>query len=173
MSEELQLTAWEIEALELPDHWGLTHLERRDYVIERWLIVGGDTRPFLDWVLREGHQPSRRVIEIIAQMMAKSVKTDLPAELMPPFGLAVDRKGRAHGPRDMEVEVRNYCLGAISSGKIDEGIPPKRADDLTQKYAEECGFKNVTTATVEKARKAFRQSREKYLRAPRNAKGKD
>jgi len=173
MSEELHLTPWEIEALELPNHWGLTQHQRCDYVIERWLMVGGDTRPFFDWVLRAGHQPSRRVVEIVAQMMAKSAGIDLPAEMVPTFGLVVDRAGHANGPKDMVAEVRDYCLGAISDAKIDNGIRPKRADEKTMKFANQCGLVGVNFYTVEKARKAFRKSRGKYLRKPRATKGKE
>jgi len=173
MCGDAELTAWDIEANLLPDHWRYTPEQRRDYVIERWLIVGGDTQPFFDWLLRAGHQPSRRVLEIVAQMMAKSAGVVLPPEMMPPFGLAVDRAGHAHGPKDMSAEVRDYCLGAISDEKIDNGIAPKRADDDTMKFANDCGFNGVKFDTVEKARKKFRTSRGKFLRKPRVTKGKD
>lgn len=174
MSDDaLEMTPWDIEADLLPAHWGLTIDQRRDYVIERWLIVGGDTRPFFDWVLRERHKPSRRVVEIVAQMMAKSAGIELPSDMAPPFGLTIDRAGHAHGPKDMAAEVRDYCIGAISDAKIDNGTAPKRADEDTMKYANECGFGGVNFATVEKARKAYRKSRGKYLRKPRAAKGKD
>lgn len=172
-----EMTPWDIEAEITPEHWKLTLEGRRDYVIERWLVVGGDTRPFFDWVLREGHQPSRRIIEILAQMMAKSAKVDLPEEMAPPFGMVVDRAGHAHGPKDMEAEVRDFCVGAISDAKIDSGTAPCRADEDALKYAQKCGFDGFGFSTVEKARKGFRKSQGKYLRKPRSApgttKGKD
>ncbi|KIX18629.1 hypothetical protein [Paracoccus sp. 228] len=172
MSNEA-LTAWDIEADLLPAHWQLTLEQRRDYIIERWLIEGGDNQPFLDWVLREGHQPSRRIIEIVAQMMAKSAGVELPANMEPPFGMVIDRTGHAHGPKDMETEVRNFCVAAISDAKIDSGIKPGVADREAFKFAQECGFDGFGYDTVEKRRKAFRKSRGKYLRQPSGTKGKD
>lgn len=162
----MELAPWEIEAAILPEAWGLTDTQRRDYVIERWLIVGGDTRPFLDWVLRAGHSPSRRVIEIVAQMMAKSVDVELPDNMMPPFGLTVDRTGHAHAPKNMGAEVAGYCYGAISSSKIDGGVPPKLADHDTWQFARGLGFK-AGLDTVEAKRKAYRKSRGKRLRRPK------
>lgn len=166
MTDDLETTAWDIEAAELPDHWSLDIQQRRDYVIERWLIVGGDTRPFLDWVLRCGHDPSRRVIEIVAQMMGKSAGAKLDDQMVPPFGLIVDRSGHAHAPKDMEAEVERYCVAAISDNKIDAGTPPGLADREAWQFARSTGY-DIGLSTVEATRKAFRKSQGKYLRPPK------
>lgn len=169
---ELELTAWDVEVLLLPDVEDVTLSAKRDIVIERWLMVSGDTRPFLDWVLRVRHEPCRRIVEIVAQMMAKSANVELPPDWIPPFGLMVDRTGQIGEPKNLEAEVRNFCLGAISDAKIDSKMPPGAADLATQKYAKIAGFDGVGLATVEKARKDRRKHLGKYLRKRSSRKGK-
>lgn len=164
---DINMAPWEIEANKLREPWkNLTDAQIRDYVIMRWLIVGGDTRPFYHWVLFCGHQPSRRAIETIAEMMAKSAGVELPPSRTPPFGLTVDRSGEGGAPKDMDAEVAGFCLAQRSDKNIDEGMPPKVADFEAWKFAKECGF-DIGVSTIEAQRKKYRKVQGKYLRRPK------
>ena len=99
---------WDIQADRVQKKHGGALDTCRDLIILEWLVRSGDTRPFVDWVLRCNHQPGREVNRLLAIMMAP----DPDPRLQIPFMLVKKKRdqGRRGRPVDLVAEERDGLL---------------------------------------------------------------
>ena len=97
---------WDIQSDRVQKKHGGALDTCRDLIIITWLVRSGDTRPFVDWVLRCNHQPGPEVNRLLATMMA-------PVPRLPiPFILVKKKRdrGRRGRPVDLVAEERDRLL---------------------------------------------------------------
>lgn len=136
---------------------GATIAAARDKVIGEWLKAG-DPRPYIDWVINDGHRPNYAVAGLVAHMMSKADAVDLnPTNGTIPFGLAIDRTG-AGRPRDLEAETLAMLAGRDAAALMDAGMGGKNADHAVREWLVENGI-SVSESTVTSARKRFRRQK--------------
>ena len=138
-------TAWDIEVDILMSKFGASLQTARDFVILQWLI-GGDTRPYSAFVVRE-HLPAPQVVVYLAWMLNPREGTEKNI----PYRLEIGQRGKRGRPHNLEVRVRNKLIyeqmkilmsANVSYDSaldhIDDFFPGQQRETIEKAYKQEC-----------------------------------
>lgn len=155
-----EMKAWDIWVAEALKNGLATNIDdARNLIIEKWLTEAGDSRPFYDWVLSAAHVPSRRVVKLLALMLAKADSPGFCHAGDTTLRYMLEVRGDRAGRRaDMEAATRDFIAGREINSLMAAGWTQLAAEKCVDDWLKSEGV-SVSPSTVEQARKKARRGR--------------